>query len=92
MKAVDYFLRGVTTAAFIALVVSPEKWGFPLLLFSFAAMGIWGMLYPQGIIGWARTAYPQLDPDDSSLWWIPRFIGSAFLIAAVVVTIVLKWR
>ena len=51
MKAVDY-LRGVTTAAFIALVVSPEKWGFPLLLFSFAAMGIWGMLYPKGIIGW----------------------------------------
>jgi hypothetical protein len=92
MKAVDYFLRGVTLVAFIALIVSPEKWGFSLLLFSFAAMGTWGLLYPQGIIGWARTAHHRLDPDDPSLWWISRFIGGAFLVAVIFVTIALKWR
>jgi hypothetical protein len=62
MKAVDYFLRSVTIVVFIALLVSPNKWGFPLLLFTFAAIGVWALLYPPGIIGWARTAYPRLDP------------------------------
>lgn len=84
MKVIDYFLRVVSIAALITLLVSPDRWGFPLLLFSLAGVGAWGLLYPQGMLNWARTAHSELDPHDSSTWWIPRLIGGAFLVFVVV--------
>jgi hypothetical protein len=36
-------------------------------------------MFPAGLIGWAKSAYTDLDPDDQSMWWIPRLIGSGFI-------------
>jgi hypothetical protein len=91
MRAVDYFIRLITVAAFIALLVSPDKWGFPLLLFSLVAVGLWSLLYPQGVLNWARRAHPQVDPEDSSIWWVPRFIGGAFLLGTLLL-LAANWR
>jgi len=78
MKAADRFVRLVTVIAFLTLIFAPER-GSPVVLFSFAVVGVWAIFYPAGLIGWAKTAHPSLDVEDRSLWWIPRFIGGTFL-------------
>jgi hypothetical protein len=91
MKAVDYFMCAVTMAAFVAFFVSPDKWGFRLMLFSFVAIAIWCLFYPRGIIGWARTAHPQIDPNDPSMWWFPRLFGGVVLFV-VILGLLRGWR
>jgi hypothetical protein len=85
MKHADWVVRAVVTATFVALLVAPEKWGFPLGLISLGVVGVWALLYPQGILGWAKTAHPTIDVDDSSLWWVPRLIGGFFVALALVI-------
>jgi hypothetical protein len=81
MKVADWALRAVVIATFFALLIAPEKWGFPLGLISLGIVGSWALLYPQGVLGWAKTAHPSIDVDDyRSLWWVPRLIGG-FLVA-----------
>ena len=83
MKVADWAVQAVVIAAFLALIVAPEKWGVPLGLISFAIVGAWALLYPQGLLGWAKKAHPSIDVDDSSLWWVPRLIG-VFLIGVLI--------
>jgi hypothetical protein len=72
MKVADWALRAVVIATFFALLIAPEKWGFPLGLISLGIVGSWALLYPQGVLGWAKTAHPSIDVDDyRSLWWVP---------------------
>jgi len=87
MKIIDYFLRALTVSAMLALLFAPDPWGVTLVLCNFVAVGVWSLLYPQGVLAWARTAHPNIDPQDSSLWWVPRLIGSVFLLMAVLIAV-----
>jgi hypothetical protein len=84
MKIADWAVRAVVLATFFALLIAPEKWGFPLVFVSLGIVGSWALLYPQGVLGWAKTAHPSIDVDDRALWWVPRLIGGFFLAGALV--------
>jgi hypothetical protein len=45
------------------------------------------LLYPQGVLGWAKTAHPSIDVDDPSLWWVPRLIGGLFVVLALLIVL-----
>jgi hypothetical protein len=79
VKHTDWIVRALVAATFVSLLLAPERWGFPLLIICFAVVGIWAMLYPQGVLGWAKTAHPSIDVDDRSIWWVPRLIGGFFV-------------
>jgi hypothetical protein len=83
MRLADWFVRAVIFATFLALLLAPEKWGFPLGLVSLGIVGAWALIYPQGILGWAKTAHPSINVDDASLWWVPRLIGAFFVAFAL---------
>jgi hypothetical protein len=36
-------------------------------------------MFPAGVIGWAKSAYKDLDPNDESMWWISRLVGSGLI-------------
>jgi hypothetical protein len=78
MKVIDYFMRALVAVTFVTLLAC-EKTAALLVGFSFFAIGIWGILYPQGILGWAKTAHPGIDINDESIWWVPRLIGTFFI-------------
>jgi len=84
MKLADYFVRALLTAAFFVLLLSPHRWGGPLLVLSLLVMGLWAMLYPQGLLGWVKTAHPNIDVDDRSVWWVPRLLGGFVVIVLLV--------
>jgi hypothetical protein len=92
MTVIDYFLRGLTFVAILALLLAPDSWGLGLVLFSFVAVGVWSLLYPQGMLAWARMAHPGIDPLNSSLWWVPRLIGGGFLVMASLIAMSLHFR
>jgi hypothetical protein len=92
MRVADWAVRIVVVATFFALLVAPEKWGFPLGVISFGIVGAWGMLYPQGILGWAKMAHPSIDVDDISLWWVPRLIGAFFVLGALIIFVLFGFR
>lgn len=88
MKATDLAVRALVVATFFALLLSPEKWGFPLGVISCGVVGAWAVLYPQGILGWAKTAHPTIHVDDPSLWWVPRLIGGFFVVFALLIAVI----
>ena len=88
MKAADWAVRAIVVATFVALLLAPEKWGFPLDGISFGVVGAWALLYPQGILGWVKTAHHSIDVDDPSLWWVPRLIGGFLVVLAVSIALV----
>ena len=49
----------------------------PLGLIAFGIAGVWALVYPQGVLGWAKKPHSRMD--DPSFWWIPRLIGGFFL-------------
>lgn len=87
MRLADRDVRGIVFATFLALLVSPDKWGFPLALISLVIVGTWGLLYPHGVLGRAKTAHPTIDVDDPSLWWIARLDGFFEGFAAILLTV-----
>jgi len=87
MKLADWAVRGVVIATFFALILAPQKWGSVFGLVSLALVGAWALLYPQGILGWVKTAHPSIDVDDPSLWSIPRLIGGLFVALVVVIAL-----
>jgi hypothetical protein len=91
MKVSDWVVRVLVTLTFVALLVAPDKYGGPMGFVSLIVVGAWSILYPQGVIGWAKTAHPSLDVDDSSLWWVPRLIGCFFLVFAILIGVA-RWR
>lgn len=92
MKLADWFVRGLVVLTFFALLVSPEKWGSPLGLVCSAVVGIWAVLYPEGILGWAKTAHPNIDVEDRSIWWVPRLIGACFVAVVLLIALALLSR
>ena len=92
MRLADWVVRAVVAGTFLALLLSPEKWGFALSIASLAIVGAWALLYPQGVLGWVKTAHPSLDVDDPSLWWVPRLIGGFFVAFALLIALFVLLR
>jgi hypothetical protein len=92
MKAAEWLVRVVVVATFFALLLAPEGWGFRLAVVSLGIVGAWALLYPQGILGWAKTAHRSIDVDDPSLWWVPRLIGGFFVAFALLIALVALLR
>jgi hypothetical protein len=49
----------------------------------FFAVGLWGILYPQGMLEVAKAAHPEIDPEDQRGWWVTRFIGAGFILFSI---------
>jgi hypothetical protein len=92
MKAVDWLVRAVVVVTFVALLLAPESWGFRLAVASLGIVGAWALLYPQGVLGWAKTAHPSINVDDPSLWWVPRLIGGFFVAFTLLIALVALLR
>ena len=94
VRLTDWAVRTVVTVTFLAFFFAPSQWVFPVALVCFAVVGIWGVIYPEGILGWAKTACPSIDVNDSSIWWLPRLIGAFFLLFALLVALASRgsWR
>jgi hypothetical protein len=86
----DWVIRTLVVLTFFAFFVAPGRWMFPLVLLCFAAVGLWALLYPEGVLGWVKTAHPGLDVNDSSIWWVPRVIGAFFLFLMAVLALTLR--
>jgi hypothetical protein len=81
-KVVDYFVRFLVFATFLGFFFLPDRISGALTLVTFFAVGLWAVLFPQGIILWVKTAHPDLDETNPVLWSIPRFVGAAFMLMA----------
>jgi hypothetical protein len=94
VRIADWVSRTLIVVTFVAYFAAPSRWMFRLVLVCFAAVGVFALLYPEGILGWAKTAHPELDENDSSIWWLPRMIGACFLFFTLFVAIVFRgvWR
>jgi hypothetical protein len=77
MKVADRVVRAIVLTTLCAFVLAPWKWMFPLGLISLGIAGAWTLLYPRGILGWAKKPHPRID--DPSLWRVLRLIGGFFL-------------
>lgn len=90
----DWTVRALVEVTFFVYFVAPSRWALTLGLVSFAAVGVWALLYPKGVLGWAKTAHPALDVNDSSIWWVPRLIGALFLFFVLVLALAFRasWR
>jgi hypothetical protein len=88
----DWTVRTLVVVTFFAYFVASSRWMFPLALLCFAVVGLWAMLFPEGVLGWAKTAHPAIDANDSSMWWLPRLIGAFFLLLVVVLAIAFRGR
>jgi hypothetical protein len=89
VRLTDWAVRTLVMLTFFAYFVTP-RWMFPLVLLCFGAVGLWALLYPEGVLGWARTAHSELDVNDSSIWWIPRLIGALFLFFVLVLAVAFR--
>ena len=79
VRLTDWAVRTLVTLTLFAFFFAPSQWVFVLVLICFGVVGVWRLIYPEGVLGWAKTAHPSLDVNDSSIWWIPRLIGVFFL-------------
>jgi hypothetical protein len=78
-------LRLLTAATVVGLFLLPHIIEFLLLCLLIFLTGIWSIMFPPGIIMWARAAHPELDPWDASMSWIPRLVGSGFIAISIVI-------
>ena len=86
----DWVIRTLVVLTFFAFFVVPGRWIFPLVLLCFAVVGLWALLYPEGVLGWVKNAHPGLDVNDSSIWWVPRLIGAFFLFFIAVLALAFR--
>jgi hypothetical protein len=84
MRAIDFFLRALTLITAIGSLFLPHAIAWKLICGTFFAVGLWAVLFPPGALGWVRAARSKLEPSDKSIWWIPRFVGVAFIAFSLV--------
>ena len=84
VKLTDWAVRVLITVTFFASFFAPREWIFRLVVLCFASVGVWVVLYPEGVLAWIKTAHPEIDENDSSIWWVPRLIGAFFLLFVLV--------
>lgn len=89
MRTIDIALRvlGTVTAVGAFFLPSTVEWALGCL--SFFAIGLWGVLFPPGIIGWAKFSHPDLDPFDQSIWWVSRLVGSGLVMMSLILVYML---
>src|SRR5580765_5850397 len=92
VRLTDWAVRALVVVTFFASFAAPSRWMFPLMLVCFAVVGLWALLYPEGVLRWAKTAHPSIDVNDSSIWWLPRLIGAFFLLFVLVIALVFRGR
>ena len=85
MKAIDKFIGIATTLYVIAWFFLPSNIQMIALCVLFIAVGLFSIIFPQGILGWAKTAHPEIDPEDESPWWVPRGIGIGFIVMSLLI-------
>lgn len=85
MKVADRVVRAIVLATLCAFVLAPWKWMLPLGLIFLGIAGAWALIYPQGILGWAKKPHPRID--DPSFWWVPRVIGGFFLGVSLLIVV-----
>src|ERR1700687_2815401 len=61
VRATDWFVRTLVVGTFFAYFVAPSRWMFLLGSVCSGAVGVWALLYPEGVLGWVKTAHPSLD-------------------------------
>ena len=89
MRVADWTVRAIVVLTFFGMFVASDKWSLALGFFCLVVLGTWSLLYPQGVLGWAKTAHPSIDVGDRSMWWVPRLIGCCFVILALVIAFAL---
>ena len=94
VRLTDWAVRTLVVVTFFAYFLAPSRWMFPLALVCSSVVGLWALLYPEAVLGWAKTAHPSLDVNDSSTWWISRLVGAFFLFFVVVLAFAFRaaWR
>ena len=94
LRLTDWAVRILVTVTFFAFFLAPSQWLFPFVLVCFAAVGVWGLVYPEGVFGWVKTAHPSIDVNDRSIWWLPRLIGAFFLFFVLLLALASRgsWR
>jgi hypothetical protein len=80
VKLTDWAARALVILTFFAFFFAPSQWVSSLVLCCLAAIGVWTLVYPEGVLGWVRAAHANIDVNDRSIWWIPRLIGTCFLV------------
>ncbi len=83
MKAIDISIRVATVVVIVLGCFLANKKAMLLWSFLLFAVGLWSVLYPPGVLGWAKWAHPELNPFDERAWPICRFIGICFIVFAV---------
>jgi len=91
VKLADWAIRALVVVTFFAFFAAPSRL-FPLVLLCFAAMALWAMLYPEGVLGWGKTAHPANDVNDRSIWWLPRLMGAFVLLFVIVLALTFSGR
>jgi hypothetical protein len=87
VRITDRAVRALVMVTFFAYFAAPERWVFRLLLANLVVLGIWGVIYPEGPLGWAKAAHPSIDVHDTSTWWVSRLIGGCFILFAVMLAV-----
>ena len=58
VRLTEWAARTLVTVTFFAFSFAPSQWLFSLVLVNFATVGVGGLIYPEGVLGWAKTAHP----------------------------------
>ena len=87
-RTIDICLQICGTVLAIGLLFLPDTVAWKLTCGMFLALGLWSVIVPSGIIGWAKTSHRGLDPSDSSVWWVPRTVGAFFIFFALLLALI----
>jgi hypothetical protein len=84
MKFIERFLHYATVTWVVAYFLLPVNiWSLGMFGLIFA-VGLWTVLYPQGMLRVAKAAHPAVDAEDERLWWGARVIGLIFILVSIV--------
>ena len=81
-KIIDYFIRFLVLALFLAFFFAPAPIVWSLTFLVTFVVGLWAVLFPHGILLWVKAAHPEVDETNPRLWSVPRFIGIGFMLIA----------
>ena len=73
-----------TTLAWGSLFVLPKRISLAIACGLLFMMGVWSLLFPSRLLEWAKPTRVELDPSDSTLWWIPRVIGATLILISAI--------
>jgi len=90
LRAIDILMRILVVVTAIEFLLPPEHFSWILPCISLSAVGLWGLIFPSGIMGWAKRSHRKLDPTNESLWWIPRLIGVILISISIVIAIMIR--